>query len=179
MSPAFRLTRSVDKVGRKTEMTLVIARLQFEICALASAAADQLDQPARSADARDGERRRRYRRDAPAGRGGGGLAEIGRLGLAAPTAQCDADSAGAFGGKLKPPRGGHRQARDLRHDSPESAVTQALFKAGEDCLLVAALKIDDAVRLQAGLREGWREEIWSSDTPEHLSSCARGDTGSE
>ena len=59
MSPAFRLTRSVDNVGRKTEMTLVIARLQFEICALASAAADQLDQPARSADGRDREWRRR------------------------------------------------------------------------------------------------------------------------
>jgi hypothetical protein len=37
---AFRLTRSVDKVGRKTEMTLVITRLQFEICALAGAATD-------------------------------------------------------------------------------------------------------------------------------------------
>ena len=80
---------------------------------------------------------------------------------------------------MKPPRGGHRQARDLRHDSPESAVTQALFKTGEDGLLVAGLKIDDAVRLQAGSREGWREEIGSSDTPEHLSSCARCDAGSE
>ena len=73
----------------------------------------------------------------------------------------------------------HRQARNLRHDGPESAVTQALFKAGEDGLLVSGLKIDDAVRLQAGLREGWREQIGSSDTPEHLSSCARGDAGSE
>ena len=58
VSAAFRLTRSVDKVGRKTEMTLVIARLQFEICAFAGAAADQLDEPARPADARDRERRR-------------------------------------------------------------------------------------------------------------------------
>ena len=41
VSPAFRLTRSVDKVGRKTEMTRGIARLQFEIRALAGAAADQ------------------------------------------------------------------------------------------------------------------------------------------
>src|SRR5579875_1396736 len=89
VSTAFRLTRSVDKVGRKTEMTLVIARLQFEIRALAGAATDQLDQPARPADARDGKRRRRQRRDAPAGRGGGRLAEIRCLGLPAPTAQRD------------------------------------------------------------------------------------------
>src|SRR4029077_12452087 len=74
VSPALRQTRTGDKRGSKTEMTLVIAPLEFEICALASAAADQLDQPARSADARDRERRRRYRGDAPAGRGGGGLA---------------------------------------------------------------------------------------------------------
>jgi hypothetical protein len=59
VSPAFRLTRSVDRVGRKTEMTRGIARLQFEICALAGAAADQLHEPARAADTRDRERRRR------------------------------------------------------------------------------------------------------------------------
>jgi hypothetical protein len=55
VSPAFLLTRSVDKVGRKTEMTRGIARLQFEICTLAGAAADQFHEPARAADTRDGE----------------------------------------------------------------------------------------------------------------------------
>jgi hypothetical protein len=56
VSPAFRLTRSVDKVGRKTEMTRGIARLQFEIRALAGAAADQFHQPAWPADTRDRKR---------------------------------------------------------------------------------------------------------------------------
>jgi hypothetical protein len=56
VSAAFRLTRSVDKVGRKTEMTRVIARLQFEISALAGAATDQLDQPTRPTDTRDRKR---------------------------------------------------------------------------------------------------------------------------
>jgi hypothetical protein len=56
VAPAFRLTRSVDKVGRKTEMTRGIARLQFEIRAFAGAAADQFHQPARAADTRDGQR---------------------------------------------------------------------------------------------------------------------------
>jgi hypothetical protein len=59
VSPAFRLTRSVDKVGRKTEMTRGIARLQFEIRALAGAAADQFHEPARAAHTRHGEPRRR------------------------------------------------------------------------------------------------------------------------
>ena len=178
-SPDFRLTRSVDKVGRKSEMTRVIARLQFEIRAFAGAAADQLDKPARAADARNGERRRRQRRNAPARRGGRGLAEIGRLGLPPPAAQRDADRAGAFGGELKPPRSGHRQARDFADDGAESAVAQAFFKAGEDRLVVAALKIDDAIGLQAGLGERRREEIRPRDAPEHLALGAGGDAGCE
>src|SRR5271170_5003849 len=84
VSPAFRLTRSVDKVGRKTEMTRGIARLQFEIRALAGAAADQFHQPARAAYAWDGELCRGERRDAPARGGGCRLAKIGCLGLPPP-----------------------------------------------------------------------------------------------
>jgi hypothetical protein len=59
VSPAFRLTRSVDRVGRKTDMTRGIAGLQFEIRALASAAADQFHEPARAADTRNREWSRR------------------------------------------------------------------------------------------------------------------------
>src|ERR1700734_3338902 len=76
VSPAFRLTRSVDNVGRKTEMTRGIARLQFEICALPGAAADQFHEPARAPDTRDGERRRRQGRNPPARGGGRRLPEI-------------------------------------------------------------------------------------------------------
>src|SRR5271170_1449734 len=121
---AFRLTRSVDKVGRKTEMTRGIARLQFEIRALAGAAADQLHEPTRTAHTRDGERRRRQRRDSPARGGGCRLAEIGRLGLPPPPTKRDADRPRPFGGEVESPRGGHGQARDLRHHSPEAAVPQ-------------------------------------------------------
>ena len=178
-SPVFRLTRSVDKVGRKTEMTRVIARLQFKIRALAGAATDQFDQPARPADARNGERCGGQRRDAPARGGGRRLAEIGRLGLPAPAAERDADRARSFGGELKPPRGGHRQARDFGHHGAQPAVAQPLLKAGEDGLLVAALEIDDAVGLQAGLGERRREQVRAGDAPEHLAAGARGDPGGE
>jgi hypothetical protein len=56
-SPAFRLTRSVGQVGRKSETTRVIARLQLEICAFPGTTADQLDKPAVPADARHRQRR--------------------------------------------------------------------------------------------------------------------------
>lgn len=42
-SPAFRRTRSVDQVGRKSETTRVITCLQFKICTFARAGADQFD----------------------------------------------------------------------------------------------------------------------------------------
>jgi hypothetical protein len=51
------LTRPVDTIGRNAKMTLVIARLQFEIRAFAGAAAHQFDPPAGTANARDGQRR--------------------------------------------------------------------------------------------------------------------------
>jgi hypothetical protein len=142
----------VDRVGRKSETTRVIARLQFEIRAFASTAADEFDKPARAPDAGNGERCRGQRRDTPAGRGGGRLPEIGGFGLPAPSAEGDTDRPGAFGGELEPPRGSHWQTRHFGHDSAEPAMPQALLEAREDGLLVAALEIDDAIRLQPGLR---------------------------
>jgi hypothetical protein len=136
VSPVFRLTRSVDKVGRKTEMTRVIARLQLKIGALAGAATDQLDQPARPPDPRNGEWYGGQRRDAPARGGGRRLPEIRRLGLSAPAPQRDAERPRSFGGELEPPRSGHRQAGDFGHHGAQPTVPKPLFKASEDGLVV-------------------------------------------
>src|SRR5690606_32242488 len=57
--PDARLNRSVGQFGRKSETTLLIACLDFEIGALARARPYQLDQPAMPADTGDGQRRRR------------------------------------------------------------------------------------------------------------------------
>jgi hypothetical protein len=54
-------------------------------------------------------------------------------------------------------------------------MPQAFLKAGEDGLLVAAFKIDDAVGVQSGLREGRRKQVQSRETPEHLAVRAGGD----
>ena len=68
-SPIISLNLSVPRVGRKTGMTLFIARLQFEIRALARPAADELDEPPRTPHARQGQRRRGQDGDPPPRRG--------------------------------------------------------------------------------------------------------------
>ncbi len=115
-SPTINLNLSVPRVGRKTGMTLVIARLQFEIRALARRAADELDEPPRTPHPRQGQRRRGQGGDPPPRRGCR-LSEIRRLSPATPTTQRNAEISRAFGGELeRPPRCGHRKARDLRYD---------------------------------------------------------------
>ena len=132
-------------------MTLVIARLQFEIRALARRAADELDEPPRTLHARQGQRRRGQGGDPPPRRGCR-LSEIGRLSLATPTTQRNAETSRAFGGELeRPPRCGHRKARDLRNDRAQPDMTQTFLKAIEDRLLVAAFDIDD----RSDFRSAW------------------------
>ena len=53
-------------------------------------------------------------------------------------------------------------------------MPQAFLKAGEDGLLVAAFKIDDAVGVQPGLRERRRKQVPSYEAPEHLAARAGG-----
>ena len=119
-------------------MILVIARLQFEIRALARRAADELDEPPPTPRARHGQRRRGQGGDPPPRRRGCRLSEIGPFSLATPTTQRDVEIPRAFGGELEPPpRCGHREARDLRNDRAQPDMTQTLLKAIEDRLLVA------------------------------------------
>jgi hypothetical protein len=53
-SPAFRRSLSVDQLGRKSETTRVIARLQLEICTFARSRADEFNQPAGATHAGNG-----------------------------------------------------------------------------------------------------------------------------
>jgi len=80
------------------------------------------------------------------------MSEIGRLSLATPTTQRNAETSRAFGGELeRPPRCGHRKARDLRNDRAQPDMTQTFLKAIEDRLLVAAFEIDD----RSDFRSAW------------------------
>src|ERR1700730_9958375 len=85
-APNVLLSRSVDRAGRKSETTLGIAGLHFEIGAFPGAAPDQFELPAGASNARRRQRLILHRADEPAGEGRRRLAEIGGLGLAAPAA---------------------------------------------------------------------------------------------
>src|ERR1700719_3676701 len=91
--PRLRRQQSVGHVGRNMETTLGIARLHHEIGALARPASDQFQLPARPAYAWHWQRRRRQRRHAPSRDRSCRLTEIGRLGLAPPPPDRDADRA--------------------------------------------------------------------------------------
>lgn len=103
------------------------------------------------------------------------MPEIRRLGLSPPAANGNADGAGTFGGELQPARGGHRQARQLADDDTEATVAQALFHAGEQCLFVTGLDIDDTARQQTHLGQRRREQVRPCDAPEHLALRAGSD----
>jgi hypothetical protein len=108
-SPDFLLTRSVDQVGRKSEMTRVIAptqNLHFR-----PHDGGSVQQASGAFDAGTG----RQHRNPP-------KVEVDGLGLAPPAAQCDPDGAGFLGAKLEPPRCAHRQARHLGDNGAKAAM---------------------------------------------------------
>lgn len=132
-----------------------------------------------AADAGNGQGRRGHNGDAPSGGGGRRLAEIGGLGLAAPTAQCDADRAASLRAKLEPARCGHVEPRNFADDSAEPTVTETFLDTGEYSLVVARLDVDHAVGREACLGQRRCEEIGPRDDPKDLAPGSRGDPGSE
>ena len=163
--PNVLLSRSVDQAGRKSETTLRIAGLHFEIGAFPGAAPDQFELPSGASNARNRQRGCGERADAPAGDGCRRLAEIGRLCRPPPAADGEADGARAFGGKLKAAGGRHGEPRDFGDDSAKAAVPQAFLETDEDRLLIARLDIDHAIGHEPGLREGRGEQVLARETP--------------
>lgn len=70
--------------------------------------------------------------------------------------------------ELQPPRGRHGQTRDFADDRAQPAMPDAFFHTGEDCLVIAGLDIDDAIRFQARLHQRWGEQVWPGDAPKDL-----------
>src|ERR1700730_7038962 len=161
--PNVLLSRSVDQAGRKSETTLGVAGLHFEIGAFPGAAPDQFELPSGAPNAGNRQRGCGERADAPGGDGCRRLAEIGRLCRPPPAADGEADGARAFGGKLKAAGGRHGEPRDLGDNSPKPAVPQTLLEADEDRLFVYRLDIDHAVGHEPGLREGRGEQVRARD----------------
>ena len=160
--PNVPLSGSVDQAGRKSETTLRIAGLHFEIGAFPGAATDQFELPAGAADAGHRQGSCGERADAPPGDGGRRLAEICRP---PPAADGEADGARAFGGKLKAAGGRHGEPRDLGDNGAKAAMPQTLLETDEDRRLVARLDVDHAIGHEPGLRDGRGEQVRAHDAP--------------
>lgn len=107
------------------------------------------------------------------------MTEIGSFGLPSPAPQGDADGAGLFGTKLKPPGGRHVEAGDFADHGAEPAVPQAFLHASKQGLVVAGFSVDDPVGCQACLRQSRREQVGAWDHPQDLASSTGGDPGGE
>jgi hypothetical protein len=93
------------------------------------------------------------------------LPEVGGLGVTAPAADGDPDSAGIFGSELKAAGGRHGEPRDLGDNGTEPAMPQALLETDEDRRLIARLDIDHAIGQEPGLREGRGKQVRARDAP--------------
>ena len=160
-------------------MTFRIAGFQEKIGALASAASDQFDEPAVSADAGYREGRGGDIGDTPSRSRGGWLPKIRGLRHSSPTPERDPDRAAAFGGKLQSPRGCHREAGDFGNHAAKTSVPQAFLETGEDGGFVAGIDIDHAIGIEASLGQRRREEIRAGHAPQHRSLDPGEDAGGE
>src|ERR1700730_3669481 len=175
-APNFLLTRSVDQLGRKSETTLGITGLHFEIGAFTGAAPDQFELPSGASNAGNRQLGCGERADPPARDGRRRLSEVGGLGMSPTAADDDADGAGAFGGKLKAAGGRHREPGHFCYDGAEAAVPQTLLETDEHSLFVSRFDIDQAIGREPGLREGRGEQVRARDAPQHLPPSARGNS---
>ncbi len=80
---------------------------------------------------------------------------------------------------MQPPRGGHRQARDVTDDRPQPAMPQPFLHTGESRLVVPGFDEDHPAGRQSGLLQPRCEEILERHAPEHLAGGAGGDPGGE
>jgi hypothetical protein len=80
---------------------------------------------------------------------------------------------------LQPTRRRHRQPDKLRNDGPQAFEPQSFLEARENVLFLVGFDVDDAVWMQASLRQSRREQIGSRQTPKDLSFGPRDDTGNE
>ena len=60
---------------------------------------------------------------------------------------------------MQPPRGGHRQARDVTDDRPQPAMPQPFLHTGQNGLVVSGFDEDHPAGRQSGLLQPRCEEI--------------------
>lgn len=133
----------------------------------AAALPHQFDPPAGAADTVMGKRRRRRGGETPAGRRRGRDEERIGVGLL-PMAEQQSRRPALLGGKLETAAGRHFGAPHFADHGGEAAMAHPLLHHRQHFFVSATFGIEQAIRLQANLRQGRREQVAAGECPEHL-----------
>ena len=148
-------------------MTLGVTGFNLDVESFASAATHEFQEPAGPADAGGWQGGGGESRHSPPGGGRRRLTKIGRIGDPSPSSDGDRHLAALLGRELKTAGRCHRQFGDLADHAGQTAILQPLLHRPQDGRLVAGFGEDDALGGQTRLRQGRREEIALTKTPEH------------
>ena len=179
-APSLRRSRSVGQVGRKSETTRCIAGLHLEIGTFPGAAADQLDQPARPADAGHRQRGRGQGGHPPAGHRRGRLPEIRGLGRAPPAAH--ARSRSSLTSRRRAAAGARRSSTGAPPRPPPRRAHRAAGlprqQASTVCSSPASTWITRSGSSPAWLKAGC-EQVEPGHAPQHDAAGTGDDAGRE
>lgn len=78
-------------------------------------------------------------------------------------------TSGLLSRKMETTGSSHGQTNQLADDRSKATKGQALLDRGQNILVLVAFAIDNAIRMQSGLRHGRREQVGPGQTPEDLS----------
>lgn len=88
--------------------------------------------------------------------------------LSSPSPQHERHAPALFSGKLKPPRGRHRQADQFSDHNGEPTEGQSFLYSRKDLFIPVAFAENRAIRMKTGLRHGGEKEVGARHAPENL-----------
>src|SRR5436190_5048102 len=174
-----RRSRSIGQSGRKTYKIRRIGCLHIPCRRYPATTAQQLEPPARLADARfSRDICRRQGGDAPAGYRRTWPLPLGRRRCGvAPAPQNQSGDAGAFGGKLQTAARHHRQAADLPDHGGEAGAAQAFFDGPQNVVIARRPNDYEARRIEAVRRQPQPVKVGPLQAPQNGAIEAGQDAG--
>jgi len=80
---------------------------------------------------------------------------------------------------LQPSGRDQTEAGGLGHNGGQTRMAKAFLETAEEGRLIPGLDIDDPVRPQTGLTQGWGEEVGAGHAPKNLTGTPGCDSGRE
>jgi hypothetical protein len=105
------------------------------------------------------------------------MPKVSSLGLPPPSSDHQADGTRAFGSKLQTARCDHWQAHQLGNDGCKPFEPQRFFEGIENIFFADCFNKDDAIRMEADLRERWSKKVRACQAPNDLAFGSSRDTG--